>query len=43
MEKSLSEVLENLPQTKNPKAKVGSAVLLDVKTGAVLAMASFQL
>lgn len=41
MEKSLSEVLENLQQTKNPKAKVGSAVLLDVKTGAVLAMASF--
>ncbi|NLB89415.1 MAG: penicillin-binding protein 2 [Syntrophomonadaceae bacterium] len=41
MEKSLSEVLENLQQYQNPKAKVGSTVLIDVKTGAVLAMASF--
>lgn len=39
MEQSLNEVLTNLQQ-QNPKAKVGSTVLLDVKTGAVLAMAS---
>lgn len=39
MEQSLNEVLTNLQQ-QNPKAKVGSTVLMDVKTGAVLAMAS---
>ncbi|HZK44147.1 MAG TPA: penicillin-binding transpeptidase domain-containing protein [Syntrophomonadaceae bacterium] len=39
MEKSLNEVLENL-QKGYPKAKVGSAVLLEVKTGKILAMAS---
>jgi len=39
MEKSMAETLARL-QTQNPKAKVASAVLLNVKTGEVLAMAS---
>lgn len=39
MEKSMEETLKNLQKTY-PKAKVGSAVLLNVKTGQVLAMTS---
>ncbi|MEN6461985.1 MAG: penicillin-binding protein 2 [Syntrophomonas sp.] len=39
MEKSMDETLKTL-QKSYPKAKVGSAVLLNVKTGQVLAMAS---
>ncbi len=39
MEKSFDEVLENV-QKKHPKAQAGAAVLLDVNTGKVLAMAS---
>lgn len=39
MEKSLDDTLKNL-QKKHPKAKVGSTVLLDVKSGEVLAMVS---
>ncbi len=39
MEKSMDENLARLQKTY-PKAKVGSAVLLDVKTGEVLAMCS---
>lgn len=39
MEKSMAENLARL-QTQNPKAKVASAVVLNVKTGEVLAMAS---
>jgi len=39
MEKSMDQVLEQL-QKQYPKAKVGSAVLLNVKTGEVLAMVS---
>lgn len=39
MEKSMAENLARL-QAQNPKAKVASAVVLNVKTGEVLAMAS---
>lgn len=39
MEKSMTETLARL-QTQNPKAKVASAVVLNVKTGGVLALAS---
>lgn len=39
MENALQDTLSML-QSRNPKAKVGSAVLLNVKTGEVLAMAS---
>lgn len=39
MEKSMADTLKSL-QSTYPKAKVGSAVLLNVKTGEVLAMAS---
>lgn len=39
MENTLNEVLVNLQQ-QNPKAKVGSTVLINVKTGAILAMDS---
>ncbi|HEX3010463.1 MAG TPA: penicillin-binding protein 2 [Syntrophomonadaceae bacterium] len=39
MEKSMADTLKSL-QSSYPKARVGSAVLLNVKTGAVLAMCS---
>lgn len=39
MEKSMADTLKSL-QSSYPKAKVGSAVLLNVKTGEVLAMCS---
>lgn len=39
MENSLEEILEKL-QTERPKAQAGAAVLINVKTGAILAMAS---
>ncbi|MBC7341698.1 MAG: penicillin-binding protein 2 [Clostridia bacterium] len=39
MEKSLKETIAQAHQ-RNPKAKAGSAVLIDVRTGAILAMAS---
>ncbi len=39
MEKSLNEILISLQQ-QHPKAKVGSTVLIEVKTGKILAMAS---
>jgi penicillin-binding protein 2 len=39
MEKSMTDTLQSLQKTY-PKAKVGSAVLLNVKTGQVLAMVS---
>ncbi|MEL7564710.1 MAG: penicillin-binding protein 2 [Dehalobacterium sp.] len=39
MENSLAEILEKV-QTTRPKAKAGAAVLINVKTGAILAMAS---
>lgn len=39
MEKSMTEVLERL-QKDRPKAKAGAAVLINVKTGAILAMTS---
>jgi penicillin-binding protein 2 len=39
MEKSMTEVLERL-QKDQPKAKAGAAVLINVKTGAILAMTS---
>lgn len=39
MEKAFDETMEKL-QKKHPKAKAGAAVLLDVKTGKVLAMVS---
>lgn len=39
LEKSMDQVLEQL-QGKYPKAKVGSAVVLNVKTGEILAMSS---
>lgn len=40
MEKSMEDTLLRLQEQKNPKARVGSAVLLDVKNGEVLAMTS---
>lgn len=39
MEKSMDEVISNLHK-KNPKAMAAAAVLIDVKTGAILACAS---
>ncbi|MDD2619177.1 MAG: penicillin-binding protein 2 [Syntrophomonadaceae bacterium] len=39
MEKSLDTTLKNL-QSKSPKAKVGSAVVINVRTGEILAMCS---
>jgi penicillin-binding protein 2 len=39
MEKAMDEVIE-ATRKKNPKAGAGAAVLLDVRTGAILAMAS---
>ncbi|HAA90782.1 MAG: Penicillin-binding protein 2, peptidoglycan glycosyltransferase MrdA [Thermoanaerobacterales bacterium 50_218] len=39
LEESLDKVLKEV-QKENPKAKAGAAVVLDVRTGAVLAMAS---
>jgi penicillin-binding protein 2 len=39
LEESLDRVLKEI-QKENPKAKAGAAVVLDVRTGAVLAMAS---
>jgi penicillin-binding protein 2 len=39
MESSMSDTMEKLRRS-NPKVKAGAAVLIDVKTGAVLAMAS---
>lgn len=40
MEKSMDEVLKNLQKSGHPKAKVGAAVAIDVKTGEILAMVS---
>lgn len=40
METSLAETIQKISQTR-PKAQAGAAVLLDVKTSAVLAMASY--
>ncbi|SHG78553.1 peptidoglycan glycosyltransferase [Thermosyntropha lipolytica DSM 11003] len=40
MEKSMDEVLASLQKSGHPKAKVGAAVAIDVKTGAILAMVS---
>jgi penicillin-binding protein 2 len=39
MEKSLAEIIEKV-QVDRPKAQAGAAVLINVKTGAILAMAS---
>jgi penicillin-binding protein 2 len=39
VEDSLTRIIAEV-QKKNPKAKVGAAVVIDVKTGAILAMAS---
>lgn len=41
MEESLREVIQQIQATKNPKSNAGAGVLLDVKTGAILAMASY--
>lgn len=41
MEESLREVISQIQATKNPKSNAGAAVLLDVKTGGILAMASY--
>lgn len=40
MEKSLEDTLKRLQASGHPKAKVGAAVLIDVNTGEILAMAS---
>lgn len=40
METSLEETLKRLQLSGHPKAKVGAAVLIDVNTGEILAMAS---
>ncbi|NLL17922.1 MAG: penicillin-binding protein 2 [Clostridia bacterium] len=41
MEESLREVISQIQATKNPKSNAGAAVLIDVKTGGILAMASY--
>ncbi len=41
MDHSLQAILADLERNRNPKAKVGSAVVMDVKTGEILAMSSF--
>ncbi|MGI6553438.1 MAG: hypothetical protein ACOX37_10680 [Bacillota bacterium] len=40
MEEKMNEVIENIRQNQNPKARAGAAVLLDVRTGGILAMSS---
>ncbi len=40
MEDSIREVIEKIQATESPKSQVGAGVLLDVKTGGILAMAS---
>ena len=40
MEEKMNEVIENIRQNQNPKARAGAAILLDVRTGAILAMSS---
>ncbi len=41
MEKSMEETLKYVQKNYNPKARVASCVLLNVKTGEILAMASY--
>ncbi|QGU00046.1 Peptidoglycan D,D-transpeptidase MrdA [Candidatus Syntrophocurvum alkaliphilum] len=41
MENSMEEILNNLQEQRNPKAKVGSAVVMNVKTGEILSAVSY--
>ncbi|HHW07703.1 MAG TPA: penicillin-binding protein 2 [Clostridia bacterium] len=41
LEESLEEVILQIQANKNPKSRAGAGVVIDVKTGAILAMASY--
>lgn len=41
LEESLEQAILNIQENKNPKSQAGAGVVIDVKTGAILAMASY--
>lgn len=41
LEESLEQTILNIQENKNPKSRAGAGVVIDVKTGAILAMASY--
>lgn len=41
LEESLEQTILNIQANKNPKSQAGAGVVIDVKTGAILAMASY--
>lgn len=41
LEESLAQVIREIQEKKNPKCRAGAGVVINVKTGAILAMASY--